>query len=179
MLVMSDNACTKLGAVLAAICIFSAAFQYITMRLFEGVEVTEYRHVTGWGGGRELLASWSDPWNASANRLCTLAPNAPSSERCPRQCSAQPRHLRSRRLRKAIGKMSDREWRKVVDALVATGVPFVTFDILSDEDVRQGLKAFSNWPTYPQLYHKGELLGGCDIVLEMAESGEMKEALAA
>ena len=86
-------------------------------RLFEGVEVTEYRHVTGWGGGRALLASWSDPWNASANRLCTLAPNAPSSERCPRQCSAQPRHLRSRRLRKAIGKMSDREWRKVVDAL--------------------------------------------------------------
>jgi glutaredoxin-related protein len=50
---------------------------------------------------------------------------------------------------------------------------------LSDEDVRQGLKEFSNWPTYPQLYHKGELLGGCDIILEMAAGGELKEAISA
>jgi len=45
--------------------------------------------------------------------------------------------------------------------------------------VRQGLKAFSDWPTYPQLYANGELLGGCDIVLEMAKSGELKEAVTA
>ena len=56
---------------------------------------------------------------------------------------------------------------------------FETFDILSDEEVRQGLKAFSDWPTYPQLYANGELLGGCDIVLEMAKSGELKEAVTA
>jgi len=68
--------------------------------------------------------------------------------------------------------------RKVVEALAATGVPFATFDILSDEEVRAGLKTFSNWPTYPQLYVHGELLGGCDIVLEMAGSGELKAALA-
>ncbi|KAL3310988.1 Glutaredoxin 3 [Cichlidogyrus casuarinus] len=49
------------------------------------------------------------------------------------------------------------------------------FDILSDEEVRQGLKTYSNWPTYPQLYHKGELLGGLDIVKEMQESGELKD----
>ena len=52
-------------------------------------------------------------------------------------------------------------------ALQETSIPFKAFDILNDEGVRQGLKEYSNWPTYPQLYVKGELLGGCDIVLEM------------
>ena len=69
--------------------------------------------------------------------------------------------------------------RKVVEALNDAGVAFSTFDILGDEEVRQGLKAFSDWPTYPQLYANGELLGGCDIVLEMAKSGELKEAVTA
>ncbi|KAG6552699.1 hypothetical protein Mapa_005646 [Marchantia paleacea] len=67
--------------------------------------------------------------------------------------------------------------KKVVNALKETEVDFSTFDILSDEEVRQGLKTFSNWPTYPQLYHKGELLGGCDIIMEMKASGELKGAL--
>ncbi|KAL2630263.1 hypothetical protein R1flu_014949 [Riccia fluitans] len=67
--------------------------------------------------------------------------------------------------------------KKVVNALKETEVDFTTFDILSDEEVRQGLKTFSNWPTYPQLYHKGELLGGCDIIMEMKASGELKSAL--
>ncbi len=57
-------------------------------------------------------------------------------------------------------------------------VPFGSFDILGDEAVRQGLKEHSNWPTYPQLYARGELLGGCDIVEELARSGELKAALA-
>ena len=69
--------------------------------------------------------------------------------------------------------------RKVVEALNDTGVEYSTFDILQDEEVRQGLKTFSNWPTYPQLYAGGELLGGCDIVLEMAAGGELKAALGA
>jgi Grx4 family monothiol glutaredoxin len=69
--------------------------------------------------------------------------------------------------------------RKVVEALNGTGVEYSTFDILQDEEVRQGLKTFSNWPTYPQLYAGGELLGGCDIVLEMAAGGELKAALGA
>ena len=56
-------------------------------------------------------------------------------------------------------------------------VPFSSFDILGDEAIRAGLKEFSNWPTYPQLYVRGELVGGCDIVLEMASSGELKAAL--
>mmetsp|Transcript_12358 Transcript_12358/g.46085 ORF Transcript_12358/g.46085 Transcript_12358/m.46085 type:complete len:335 (-) Transcript_12358:860-1864(-) len=67
--------------------------------------------------------------------------------------------------------------RKVVGAIQACGVDFETFDILSDEEVRQGLKTFSDWPTYPQLYVNGELLGGCDIVLEMAANGELVETL--
>lgn len=66
---------------------------------------------------------------------------------------------------------------KVVNALREEGVTFGSFDILSDDEVRQGLKTFSNWPTYPQLYYKGELVGGCDIVLEMKNSGELKSTL--
>ncbi|KAJ8448025.1 hypothetical protein Cgig2_028901 [Carnegiea gigantea] len=66
---------------------------------------------------------------------------------------------------------------KVVNALREEGVSFGSFDILSDDEVRQGLKTFSKWPTYPQLYYKGELVGGCDIVLEMKNSGELKSTL--
>eukprot|EP00983_Pelagomonas_calceolata_P112137 1159854-Pelagomonas_calceolata.AAC.7 len=55
----------------------------------------------------------------------------------------------------------------VVDALNSIGVPFGSFDILSDQAVREGMKVYSNWPTFPQLYVKGELMGGCDIVLQM------------
>lgn len=66
---------------------------------------------------------------------------------------------------------------KVVNALREEGVSFGSFDILTDDEVRQGLKTFSNWPTFPQLYHKGELIGGCDIVLELHSSGELKSTL--
>lgn len=52
---------------------------------------------------------------------------------------------------------------------------FGNFDILGDEEVRQGLKTFSKWPTFPQLYIDGELVGGCDIIMEMHEAGELKE----
>ncbi|KAJ3045287.1 Glutaredoxin 3 [Rhizophlyctis rosea] len=68
--------------------------------------------------------------------------------------------------------------RQIVGILKDQGVPFDTFDILEDDEVRQGLKAYSSWPTYPQLYIKGELMGGLDIVKEMVENGELKEALA-
>jgi len=66
---------------------------------------------------------------------------------------------------------------KVVNALKEKGVSFGSFDILSDEEVRQGLKVFSNWPTFPQLYYKGELIGGCDIILELRDNGELKSTL--
>jgi len=66
---------------------------------------------------------------------------------------------------------------KVVNALREVEVGFGSFDILSDEDVRQGIKTFSNWPTFPQLYHKGELVGGCDIILELHANGELKDTL--
>ncbi|KAK2976757.1 hypothetical protein RJ640_030107 [Escallonia rubra] len=66
---------------------------------------------------------------------------------------------------------------KVVNALKEEGVDFGSFDILSDEEVRQGLKTFSNWPTFPQLYYKGELVGGCDIVMELRDGSELKSTL--
>jgi len=67
--------------------------------------------------------------------------------------------------------------KTTVAILNETGVPYTTFDILSDQDVRQGLKTYSNWPTYPQLYVKGELMGGLDIIKEMKENGELIDAL--
>ncbi|PWZ39247.1 Monothiol glutaredoxin-S11 [Zea mays] len=66
---------------------------------------------------------------------------------------------------------------KLVHILKQENIPFSSFDILSDDEVRQGLKVLSNWPSYPQLYIKGELVGGSDIVMEMHKSGELKKVL--
>ncbi|NXC69002.1 GLRX3 protein, partial [Anhinga anhinga] len=63
--------------------------------------------------------------------------------------------------------------KQILEILSSTGIDYETFDILEDEEVRQGLKTYSNWPTYPQLYVKGELVGGLDIVKELKESGEL------
>jgi monothiol glutaredoxin len=65
----------------------------------------------------------------------------------------------------------------VVQILSQTGVKFQTYNVLDDADLRQGLKEFSNWPTFPQLYVDGELVGGCDIVREMYETGELTQYL--
>ncbi len=62
----------------------------------------------------------------------------------------------------------------VVQVLSHIGVKFKGVNVLADNDVRQGIKDFSNWPTIPQLYVKGEFVGGCDIVREMAEAGELQ-----
>ena len=66
---------------------------------------------------------------------------------------------------------------QTVGALRACGARFQTVNILEDQELREGLKRYSSWPTFPQLYLKGELLGGCDIALEMYQSGELKIAL--
>ena len=63
---------------------------------------------------------------------------------------------------------------QTVAALKAIGKPFAFVNIFEDPDIREGLKVYSNWPTFPQLYVKGELVGGCDIVIEMYHSGELK-----
>ena len=65
----------------------------------------------------------------------------------------------------------------VVEVLTKLGVKFKAFDVLADADLRQGIKEFSNWPTIPQLYVKGEFIGGCDIIREMFASGELKDLL--
>ena len=66
---------------------------------------------------------------------------------------------------------------QVIQVLSLLGVKFKAYDVLSDDDLRQGIKEFSNWPTIPQLYVKGELVGGCDIIREMYLSGELAEFL--
>ena len=65
----------------------------------------------------------------------------------------------------------------VVQILQSLGIPFETFDVLSDPDIRQGIKEFSDWPTIPQVYVKGEFMGGSDILIEMYNSGELREKL--
>jgi monothiol glutaredoxin len=66
---------------------------------------------------------------------------------------------------------------RVVQILTHMGVPFKTANVLEDAALRDGIKAFSNWPTIPQLYVKGEFVGGCDIVTEMFQSGELSTLL--
>jgi monothiol glutaredoxin len=65
----------------------------------------------------------------------------------------------------------------VVQILTTMGVKFKGIDVLADPEIREGIKAFSQWPTIPQLYVKGEFVGGCDIVREMYESGELQDYL--
>lgn len=60
------------------------------------------------------------------------------------------------------------------ELLKMAGIDFADINILEDEELRQGLKEYANWPTYPQLWVKGELVGGVDIMQEMAEAGELK-----
>lgn len=66
---------------------------------------------------------------------------------------------------------------QTVAALKAIGKPFAFVNIFEDPEIREGLKTYSNWPTFPQLYFKGELVGGCDIIIEMYNSGELKSLL--
>lgn len=68
---------------------------------------------------------------------------------------------------------------RAVAALNSVGVPFAYVNVLEDQEVREGIKQFSNWPTIPQLYVKGELIGGSDIVIEMHEKGELKDLVSA
>lgn len=69
--------------------------------------------------------------------------------------------------------------KELIRILNETAVAYDTFDILSDEEVRQGLKTFSDWPTYPQVYVNGDLIGGLDIVKELVEGDELKATLTA
>ena len=67
---------------------------------------------------------------------------------------------------------------RVVQILTHLNVPFKTAPVLEDAELRDGIKEFSNWPTIPQLYVKGEFVGGCDIITEMFQSGELSTLLA-
>jgi monothiol glutaredoxin len=66
---------------------------------------------------------------------------------------------------------------QVVQILDYLGVAYKGLNVLEDDDLRQGIKAYSNWPTIPQLYVKGEFVGGCDIIREMFQSGELQTML--
>lgn len=67
---------------------------------------------------------------------------------------------------------------QAVKLLGAVGAKYSSFDVLSDDDIRHGIKAYSNWPTIPQLYIDGELVGGCDIMTELYRKGELQKLVA-
>jgi monothiol glutaredoxin len=66
---------------------------------------------------------------------------------------------------------------RVVQILSHVGVPFKGVNVLEDMELREGIKAYANWPTIPQLYVKGEFVGGCDIIMEMFQAGELQQML--
>ena len=66
---------------------------------------------------------------------------------------------------------------QVVHVLTEHGIEFETRNVLADDELRQGIKEFSEWPTIPQLYVNGEFIGGCDIIVQMHESGELEKVL--
>jgi len=66
---------------------------------------------------------------------------------------------------------------RVIQILKQAGVPFKTANVLENQEIREGIKDFSNWPTIPQLYVKGEFIGGCDIISEMYQTGELQTLL--
>ena len=66
---------------------------------------------------------------------------------------------------------------RVIQILTHMGVPFQTANVLEDPELREGIKQFSQWPTVPQLYVKGEFVGGCDIIREMFQAGELQQLL--
>ena len=65
----------------------------------------------------------------------------------------------------------------VVQIFNTLGVPYETVDVLADDDIRQGIKEYSNWPTIPQVYINGEFVGGCDIMIEMYQNGELQQTV--
>ena len=94
-----------------------------------------------------------------------------------RTCGAQ--RLRSRRTRLAIDQLLDGGWSNAEIARAFTQSDKDGTGKLSDEEVRQGLKKYSNWPTYPQLYGEGKLIGGLDIMKELVEEDELASSLPA
>ena len=66
---------------------------------------------------------------------------------------------------------------RTVQTLIACEVKFAHVDVLAHPEIRQALPSYSNWPTFPQLYVEGELIGGCDIIIELYKSGELKQLL--
>ncbi len=66
---------------------------------------------------------------------------------------------------------------RTVQALDSCGVQYATVNVLENEGIRQGIKQFGNWPTIPQLYINGELVGGCDIIMDLYQSGDLKRQM--
>eukprot|EP00941_MAST-03F_sp_MAST-3F-sp1_P003585 g3585.t1 len=137
-------------------------------------------------GGADIIEEMAE--DGELEELAKVEPPLPPSTEAT-NIALSPEEVLNIRLKKLIGQSSVMLFmkgnpdeprcgfsRKIVSILRENGVTnFGYFDILSDEEVRQGLKTFSNWPTYPQLYHNSKLIGGLDVIQDMAEDGELAE----
>ncbi|XP_028917204.1 glutaredoxin-3 [Ornithorhynchus anatinus] len=111
----------------------------------------------------------------ASQELETICPKVPSLEKRLQELTNKASVMLFMKGNKQMAKCGFS--KQILEILNDSGVEYETFDILEDEEVRQGLKTYSNWPTYPQLYVKGELVGGLDIVKELKETGELLSTL--
>ncbi|XP_038599740.1 glutaredoxin-3 [Tachyglossus aculeatus] len=111
----------------------------------------------------------------ASQELETICPKAPTLEKRLKELTNKASVMLFMKGNKQMAKCGFS--KQILEILNSSGVEYETFDILEDEEVRQGLKTYSNWPTYPQLYVKGELVGGLDIVKELKETGELLSTL--
>lgn len=168
---------TKYGVSLAPTVVLLLSTGAGEVRLFDRVEGADTRQLTD--KVRALVVAAGVPTSS-----ISLQPPVPKAGGAPseQQLNERLRALISRSHCMVFMKGTPEQprcgfSRTLIEILRQHEVAFDTFDILTDNDVRQGLKTFSNWPTYPQVYAAGELIGGLDIIRDLDKEGELKSAI--
>lgn len=168
---------TKYGVSLAPTVVLLLSTGAGEVRLFDRVEGADTRQLTD--KVRALVVAAGAPTSS-----ISLQPPVPKAGGAPseQQLNERLRALISRSHCMVFMKGTPEQprcgfSRTLIEILRQHEVAFDTFDILTDNDVRQGLKTFSNWPTYPQVYAAGELIGGLDIIRDLDKEGELKSAI--
>lgn len=168
---------TKYGVSLAPTVVLLLSTGAGEVRLFDRVEGADTRQLTD--KVRALVVAAGAPTSSTP-----LQPPVPKAGGAPseQQLNERLRALISRSHCMVFMKGTPEQprcgfSRTLIEILRQHEVTFDTFDILTDNDVRQGLKTFSNWPTYPQVYAAGELIGGLDIIRDLDKEGELKSAI--
>ena len=168
--------------VLHNICVFVFVFQYVRGELMGGLDILKETAADGsikddWEIADFLETSKEHEQNGNSNNSDTNTTIESLNDRLEKLVRRHPIMLFMKGLPSNPQCGFSRQIVEILDSLHGNGLSYDAFNILEDDEVRQGLKTYSDWPTFPQLYHDGELLGGLDIVRELDESGELKEIL--